>query len=45
MTRTTLKPGDRIVVTGELARDSAMRLLIQNVRRPSDGWQWQGKVE
>lgn len=46
MTRTTLRPGDRIIVGGELARDqSSMRLLIQSVKRPSDGWTWLGRVE
>ena len=46
MTRTSLKPGDRIVVTGEPSRDTAsQRLLIQSVKRPSDGWTWNGRVE
>jgi hypothetical protein len=46
ITRTLLKPGDRIIVGGEPARDrSALRLLIQTVKRPADGWQWQGRVE
>jgi hypothetical protein len=45
MTRTTLKPGDRIVVGGEPSRDSQLRMLIQTVKRPSDGWVWQGRVE
>jgi hypothetical protein len=46
MTRTTLKVGDKIVVTGEQGRDpSSLRLLIQSVRRPSDGWTWNGRVD
>lgn len=46
MTRTTLKPGDRIIVGGEAARDtSSPRLLLQSVKRPSDGWEWKGSVE
>ena len=46
MTRTSLKPGDKIVVSGEPARDqSSPRLLIQSVKRPSDGWTWNGRVE
>jgi hypothetical protein len=46
MTRTSLKPGDKIVVTGEPSRDTAsQRLLIQSVKRPSDGWTWNGRVE
>lgn len=46
MTRTTLKPGDKIVVNGEPSRDqSSSRMLIQKVTRPSDGWTWVGRVE
>ena len=46
MSRTTLKPGDVIVVAGEPARDtSSARMLIQKVTRPKDGWSWNGRVE
>jgi len=46
ITRTTLKPGDKLVVTGEAARDnSSLRLLISSVKRPSDGFEWRGRVE
>ena len=46
ITRTSLKPGDRILVTGEPARDtSAPRLLITTLKRPSDGWEWKGRVQ
>ena len=46
ITRTTLKPGDKIIVTGEAARDqSSLRLLIVSVNRPSDGFSWRGRVE
>ena len=46
LTRTTLKPGDKLVVTGEAPRDpSSLRLLISSVRRPSDGFEWRGRVE
>ena len=46
MSRTTLKPGDTIVVNGEPARDtSSARMLIQKVTRPKDGWSWNGRVE
>lgn len=46
MTRTTLKVGDKIVVSGEQGRDpSSLRLLIQSVKRPSDGWTWNGRVD
>ena len=45
ITRTTLKPGDRLVVTGEAARDqTSPRLLISTVKRPSDGFEWRGRV-
>ena len=46
ITRTTLRPGDKIIVTGEAARDqSSLRLLIVSVNRPSDGFSWRGRVE
>jgi len=46
MTRTSLRPGDLIIVGGEPARDqSSPRLLLQSIKRPSDGWTWQGRVE
>ena len=46
ITRTTLKPGDKLVVTGEPARDqSSLRLLITTINRPSDGFSWRGRVE
>ena len=46
ITRTSLKPGDRLLITGQPARDSASpRVLIQTVKRLSDGWEWKGKVD
>ena len=46
VTRTSLKPGDKIFVSGEPARDpAAPRLLITTLKRPSDGWEWQGRVQ
>ena len=46
ITRTSLKPGDKIVVTGQPARDSAApRVLIETVKRPADGWEWKGRVQ
>jgi Family of unknown function (DUF6152) len=45
ITRTTLKPGDRIIVSGSGARDlSVHRILLQEIKRPSDGWQWKAKA-
>jgi hypothetical protein len=44
ITRTTLKPGDRIIVSGQGARDlSVHRMLLQEIKRPSDGWEWKAK--
>src|SRR5215813_6332185 len=43
ITRTSLRPGDKITVTGQPARDSAApRVLIETVKRPADGWEWKG---
>jgi len=40
----TLKPGDRVIVTGNPSRDpSARRLWLRTVTRPSDGWTWTGR--
>jgi hypothetical protein len=41
VTETTLKPGDRVIVTGEPGRDAAAwRLRLRSIVRPSDGWRW-----
>src|ERR1051325_7949687 len=46
VTRTTLKFGDRIIATGEPGRDAeAHRIRIFSIKRPVDGWEWQGVVE
>jgi len=46
ITRTSLKPGDKIVVTGQPARDAAApRVLIETLKRPADGWEWKGRVQ
>jgi hypothetical protein len=45
LTRTTLRPGDVVVAKGDPSRDaSAPRLLLRELRRPSDGWEWIGRV-
>jgi hypothetical protein len=36
----TLKPGDRIVVTGSLSRTEAQRLYVRRLDRPSDGFNY-----
>jgi hypothetical protein len=46
VTRTTLKFGDRIIASGEPGRDpEARRVRIFSIKRPVDGWEWQGVVE
>ena len=46
VTRTTLRAGDRIVASGEPGRDPAVkRIRIFSIRRPIDGWQWEGVVD
>ena len=36
-----LKPGDDIVVTGDVGRDEGLwRLRLRSVVRPRDGWRW-----
>lgn len=40
---TTLKPGDKVIIKGNPARDaSSHRLRMSYVERPSDGWKWAG---
>src|SRR5688500_18139485 len=34
----TLKPGDRIVVTGSLSRSESRRLYVRRLEKPSDGF-------
>lgn len=42
VTEGILRPGDRIIVTGEPARDDgAWRVRLRRLVRPSDGWGWQ----
>ena len=46
LTRTTLRPGDRLIVEGAPARDpSSLRLRINHVKRPADGWEWMGEFQ
>ena len=41
VTRDTLKPGDRVVITGNPGRNPAdHRVRLLTFRRPSDGWSW-----
>ncbi len=43
VTLTTLRAGDRVIVTGAPSRDPASHELVRlkEVRRPSDGWTYQ----
>lgn len=46
VTRTTLKAGDRIVASGDPGRAPAVkRIRIFSIKRPIDGWQWEGVVD
>jgi len=39
----TLKPGDKVIVTGNPSRDPAShRLRMRAIVRPADGWTWNG---
>ena len=43
ITRTTLKPGDTVILTGSPPRDpSEYRLHLKKIERPADGWTWSG---
>ena len=41
MTGETLKPGDRVVVTGSAAREPSNRLYIYRLDRPADGFRYE----
>jgi hypothetical protein len=37
----TLKPGDRVIVTGDPGRDDGQwRMRLRTIIRPRDGWRW-----
>lgn len=41
--RNTIRPGDKVIVTGNPARDAAShRLRMRAIVRPADGWKWVG---
>ncbi len=45
VTRATLKPGDRVIVTGNPGRDPAEhRIRLHKIVRPADGWHWEGVI-
>ena len=42
----TLKPGDRVVITGSPSRDvQDYKIHLKGIVRPSDGWAWAGRRE
>jgi uncharacterized protein DUF6152 len=43
LTASTLRPGDRVIVTGLPGRSAEdHRMLLHTIERPSDGFKWQG---
>lgn len=39
----TLKPGDRVIISGSPARNPLERKLhLKSIERPADGWKWAG---
>ena len=43
--RETLKPGDKITMTGNPGRNlEEHRVRVHKVERPSDGWKWEGVI-
>ena len=41
MTESTLKPGDRVVVTGSLGRTEPRTLYVRQLDRPADGFRYE----
>jgi Family of unknown function (DUF6152) len=45
VSRDTLKPGDHVIVSGNPGRDpSEHRIRMHSIKRPSDGWKWEGVI-
>jgi hypothetical protein len=43
VTHDTLKPGDKVKITGNPGRNAAdHRIRMQSIERPADGWKWAG---
>ncbi len=46
VTRTTLRAGDKIIAGGEPGRDpEARRVRVFTMKRPVDGWEWEGVID
>ena len=44
VTKDTLRPGDRVVVTGSPGRNAGeYKLHLKGIQRPADGWRWRGR--
>ena len=44
ITKDTLKPGDRVIISGSPGRNTAERRLhVKAIERPADGWSWRGR--
>jgi len=44
--RDTLKPGDHVIVTGDISRTTGdFRLRMRTILRPKDGWRWGGEFD
>ena len=43
ITKDTLKPGDRVVITGSPGRvEGEFKMHLKGIERPADGWSWRG---
>jgi hypothetical protein len=44
--RDTLKPGERVVVSGNPGRSAEdFRMRLRRISRPADGWEWAGNFD
>lgn len=45
VTKDTVRPGDRVVVTGSPSREASdFKLHLKHIERPADGWKWVGRA-
>jgi hypothetical protein len=43
ITKDTIKPGDRVIVTGSPGRvEGEFKMHLKGIERPADGWSWRG---
>jgi len=46
LTRSTLRPNDVVIAIGDPSRNpNSPRLLLRQLKRPSDGWEWIGDID